>query len=58
MALELTVNNMEEFQDIVDSKDFWMKMFSETDFASYIEKTYKIAHGAIMGDDADDEASE
>jgi len=22
MALELTVNNMEEFQDIVDSKDF------------------------------------
>ena len=42
--------------DIVDNKDFWMKMFQETDFAQHIEKTYKMAHGAIMEDD--DEASE
>jgi RecA/RadA recombinase len=42
--------------DIVDNKDFWMKMFQNTDFAQYIEKTYKMAHGAIMEDD--DEASE
>ena len=37
--------------DIVDNKEFWIKMFQETDFANYIEKTYKIAHGAILGDD-------
>jgi len=42
--------------DIVDNKDFWIKMFQETDFAQHIEKTYKMAHGAIMEDD--DEASE
>jgi RecA/RadA recombinase len=40
--------------DIVDNKDFWMKMFSETDFASYIEKNYKMAHGAIMEDEDED----
>lgn len=39
--------------DIVDNKDFWMKMFSETDFAKHIEKTYKMSHGAILGDDDD-----
>jgi RecA/RadA recombinase len=44
--------------DIVDNKQFWMDMFANTDFAQYIEKTYKMAHGAIMGDDEDDEASE
>jgi hypothetical protein len=32
-------------------------MFKETDFAQYIEKTYKIAHGSIMDDDEDDEAA-
>jgi RecA/RadA recombinase len=42
--------------DIVDNKDFWFTMFKETDFAQYIEKTYKIAHGSIM-DDEDDEAA-
>jgi len=39
--------------DIVDSKEFWIKMFQETDFASYIEKKYKMSMGAIM--DGDDE---
>lgn len=39
--------------DIVDNKEFWIKMFSETDFAKYIENRYKIAIGSIMGDDDD-----
>ena len=42
--------------DIVNSKEFWMNMFETTDFAQYIEKTYKIAHGSIMSDE--DDASE
>lgn len=37
--------------DIVDNKAFWVKMFTDTDFSKYIEKTYKMSHGAIMGDD-------
>jgi len=41
--------------DIVNNKDFWMNMFNTTDLASYIEKTYKVAHGSIMGDDDVDE---
>ena len=45
--------------DIVDNKEFWMKMFSDTDFAKYIENKYKMAVGSIMGtDEDDDEASE
>ena len=40
--------------DIINNKDFWMNMFSNTDFAQYIEKTYKIAHGSILGDDNED----
>lgn len=44
--------------DIIDNKDFWMKMFTETDFAQHIEKTYKMAHGAIMGEEDADEDSE
>lgn len=39
--------------DIVNNKEFWMKLFSETDFAKYIENRYKIAVGSIMGDDDD-----
>jgi RecA/RadA recombinase len=39
--------------DIIDNKDFWMKMFKETDFAQHIEKTYKMATGSIM--ETDDE---
>lgn len=37
--------------DIVDNKDFWMKMFKETDFSQYIEKTYRMATGSIMEED-------
>jgi hypothetical protein len=39
--------------DIVDNKEFWTKMFQETDLAKYIETTYKMAVGSIMGDDDD-----
>jgi hypothetical protein len=41
--------------DIVDSKDFWIKMFQESDFSKYIENKYKMAMGAIM--ETDDEAA-
>jgi len=41
--------------DIVDNKQFWMDMFANTDFAQYIEKNYKMAHGSIMGDDDDND---
>ena len=40
--------------DIVDNKEFWMKVFKETDFSKFIEKTYKIALGSIMESDDDD----
>ena len=40
--------------DIVDNKKFWMDMFSDTDFAKYIENKYKMATGAIMETDNDD----
>ena len=39
--------------DIVDNKEFWMKMFSETDFSKYIENRYRMATGDIM--ESDDE---
>jgi RecA/RadA recombinase len=42
--------------DIVDNKEFWAKVFKETDFSKYIEKNYKIAMGAIMESDDADEA--
>jgi hypothetical protein len=38
--------------DIVDNKKFWMDMFSNTDFAKFIENKYMMAMGSIMeGDD-------
>jgi hypothetical protein len=37
--------------DIVDNKKFWMDMFSNTDFAKFIENKYKMAMGAIMEND-------
>ena len=37
--------------DIVDDKDFWMKIFKETDFAKYIENRYKMAMGSIMDEE-------
>jgi hypothetical protein len=39
--------------DIIDNKEFWIKMFSETDFAKHIENKYKMSMGAIM--ESDDE---
>lgn len=40
--------------DVVDNKEFWTKIFKETDFAKYIENKYKMATGAIMeSDDAE-----
>jgi RecA/RadA recombinase len=44
--------------DIVDNKDFWIKMFKETDFAKYIETRYKIGLGAILEDEEHDGDSE
>jgi len=41
--------------DIVDNKEFWMKLFKETDFAKYIENRYMMGSGgAILGDDDED----
>jgi hypothetical protein len=37
--------------DFVNDKEFWMKMFAETDFAKYLENKYKVSHGAIMEDE-------
>lgn len=39
--------------DIVDSKAVWVDVFQNTDFATYIEKKYKFATGAIMESDDD-----
>lgn len=40
--------------DIVDNKDFWMDIFQTTDFAKYIENRYRMAVGAIMESDDED----
>jgi len=37
--------------DIVDNKEFWIKMFQETDLAEHIEKKYKMSMGPIMDED-------
>ena len=34
--------------DIVDNKEFWVNLFTTTDFAKYIENKYKMAMGSIM----------
>jgi len=39
--------------DIVNNKDFWMNMFSTTDFAKYLENKYKMSTGSIMESDDD-----
>ena len=44
---ELKTPNMRA-SDIIDNKEFWLKMFKETDFASFIEKEYKFSSGAMM----------
>ena len=47
---ELIAPNMRA-ADIVDNKEFWTKMFKETDFAKYIETRYKMGMGNIMGEE-------
>jgi len=42
--------------DIVDNKEFWTKMFQDTDLAKYIESTYKMAVGSIMEVEDEDAA--
>lgn len=38
--------------DIVDSKEFWLNMFKETDFAEYIKKKYSLdTEGSLVYDD-------
>ena len=41
--------------DIADNKDFWVKMFQETDFADHIEKKYKMSMGAMFEDEEENE---
>lgn len=40
--------------DIVDNKEFWVKMFQETDLADHIEKKYKMSMGPIMEEEAEE----
>jgi RecA/RadA recombinase len=47
---ELLAPNMRA-ADIVDNKEFWTKIFKETDFAQHIEKKYKMGVGNIMGEE-------
>ena len=44
--------------DIVDNKEFWLKMFKETDFSKYIKETYSISHGAILDETGDNDDAE
>ena len=44
--------------DIVDNKQFWIKMFQETDFAKYIESKYTVSMGAIIDETDAEELSE
>ena len=41
--------------DIIDNKEFWVTMFKDTDFGKFIENKYKMAMGAIMGADDEDD---
>ena len=34
--------------DIVDNKEFWVELFTSTDFGKYIESKYRMAVGSIM----------
>lgn len=40
--------------DIANNKDVWQDIFMKTDFATFIENKYKMAMGAIMGEDDDE----
>lgn len=37
--------------DIIDNKEFWLKMFQETDFAKHIESKYKMAMTSILDEE-------
>ena len=41
--------------EIVNNKDVWKDIFTNTDLATYIEKKYKMATASIMTEDNDDE---
>jgi RecA/RadA recombinase len=41
--------------DIVDNKEFWLKMFKETDFSEYIKNKYSMAHGTIFNETGNDD---
>jgi len=49
---ELTKQNFRA-AEMINNKEFWMKLITNTDFAQYIEKTYKISNASLMenGDD-------
>jgi hypothetical protein len=49
---ELTKQNFRA-AEMINNKEFWMKLITNTDFAQYIEKTYKIANASLM-EDGDD----
>ena len=38
-------------KDIVDNKEFWIKMFKDTNFSDYIKNRYSLTTGSIMEDD-------
>ena len=44
--------------ELLENKEFWMEMFSTTDFAAYIENKYKMGFGSIMEDDEDESVAE
>jgi len=41
--------------DIVNNKEFWLKMFKETNFADYIKTRYSIGMGSIIESDSEQE---
>jgi hypothetical protein len=41
--------------DIANNKDVWQDIFLKTDFATFIENKYKMAMGAILGEDDDEQ---
>lgn len=51
---ELREPNMRA-SDIVDNKKLWMEMFSNTDFAKYIEKKYKVSYSNIIREDSEED---
>jgi hypothetical protein len=40
---------------VTNTKEFWDLVFTQTDFAEYIEKSYKVSTGSLVNDDAPEE---